>query len=483
MTPSGQSKTQSNLLGRFLWLLFAVVAPLAVSVVSIPLTTYKLSPKDFGLFSLVSSITALGPAVAGLGSSYVLANRFAGATLEEQIQTVSTLFWSGCAVLVGACGLLVAAYHWWIQLVPEIGAVPGRWLAWALLAMCAGFPWIIALDYLTLTAESRWFAVISIGQSLMTSGATLGLLYWVDLGAEALFAGATIGASFGGLLSLWSLRRHLRFRWSRSVGQDQFRLGGLLATSGLAEALQSTTERQLLARFVGLAGVGIYAHSAGYRRMVFSVIKSVSRTIWPETLSEAREPGLEFRQTRRVWAWVSAGLVAAGILLALWGDELIGWFTHGKFQAAAPLTAAWMGFLLVQFSGRSQMGYLFAKGKGPSYAACSLLASLGTIGLLFVLVPVFHLWGALLAVTISQLGLRLGVHLVCSRFSRLKFDDWPQVVGCLVIAGCICVERALHPAVPWRILLAIAAAAVFGLCLYREHRSVGLGGGHRALQT
>jgi O-antigen/teichoic acid export membrane protein len=456
------------MLTRFLWFLCAAIVPATLGFVTLPLTTFKLDPDDFGLFAVITSYSTLCSSVAGLGSSYMLAARFAVGSPIEQKRLVSTILITVGLVWCGIAALTILI--WNLGLRDWIGGTGagGAAVVLALMTAFLGYPWTISSDVLTLTGSSRQFAMISVVQSVVGSVVTVGALYLFNCGATSLYWGAFGGGCVAMIGALRHLKAYLSISFDWGLMREMLRYVPTITGASLLEGLQTIVERNLMAGTTGLAAVGVYSHSQSYRRLVFVALKSVSRAAFPDTLEEARRDPPTFSRTRHLWFGPYAGVVLFGVLMAVFGDWLVGALTHGKFVSAAPLAAMWMIYVLAQFSGRSQNGFLIGRGHGLTYARLSVAA--GLVGLIttILLVPAWGARGAYISCLAATVLSRVLMHVCTRRIAAVPFDDLPPLIGAAVIAGSLFLVEKMGRTIEARATVSIVALGIFGVVCRRE---------------
>lgn len=451
---------------RFLWFFTATAAPALVSLIMVPLTTSKLAAADFGVFALLMSIVGFGSAFAGLGATYIIAKQYLGLEDPARQRLVSTIINLGVLIWIVFALVVIAVSSVNGNGVFGLKDLRPSFLYISLAAGLCGIPWTVAADVLTVSKQSKSFAAISISQSIGGAIAITTCLYFFDAGPLALYIGALVGAFAGCIGSLVRLRSCLSLTIDRKTANTLLKFVPTTLGANLLDSAQTVLERQLLALFVGVSGLGIYTHAQSYRRLAFTAMKSVSRAVWPETLEEANASELSFEQTRYVWWIVYTLLFLCGLVCALFGEVIISWWTHGKFSDAYVFTALWMVFLLIQFTGRSQTGFMFAKGFGLAYSRMALAANSVGVLLLVLLVPHQRLTGAFLAALVPMLLLRIGMHVFCWRRASIPFDDGPAILGVVIICGALLAETAKPSALVRAIILCLAVgfycAGTFG---------------------
>jgi O-antigen/teichoic acid export membrane protein len=411
-----------------------------MSFVMVPVVTYILGPEDIGLFALVSVIPSMIAVVGTMGGGYLLAEHFPTLDHSARQRMISSMLISGTIILSVTTAMFAIIWHQWLHDVQVFRAIPNWALVISFATMFFGFPWVIANDIVTLEANAKVYAIVTILQSLGSAGTTAAGLFLFEWGVLSLFAAGAIGSviSCAGAFSvLWPYcRLQLRQEWVRKI----VHIGMPVTLANFIENFQGFVERYTVSSYAGLGQLGLFSHSQQYRALVAMILKAVARSIWPLTLKEARAEPCDFRKTKTAWTLAYVGVIAVGIIFATVGRELIATLTHGKFGDAFWMVGIWMVFILIQNSGKPETGILFAKGESVAYSRVTILSNLAAIILILLFVPRIGVLGVLIALIIQQAAVRMGVQLRARRHYYGGFDDgwvWAGSVIVGVVLACV----------------------------------------------
>ena len=466
---NGSNGTVQRAMGRFSLYLAPSVIQVGISFVMLPIATRVVGPREYGIFALASAYTGFGTALATLGGSFIIAHRFLGATLDEQQEVVSTVTLLGlmAVALYGAVIYLIWPF------LPGTPDVSYLLLTLSMAAVVIGQPWVVALDVLTIQGQARTFAAMSVVQSIV-SAALLALgLFKFKIGVTSFFI-SQLGAALVSLVAaVYILRPFLGLRLNRGVMGELKALGVLSGLSNTAESMQVAVERSALSLHAGLSELGIYSNSQAYRGFASVPVKAVARSIWPITLRDARDPNSDFAETKQAWDIAYLFLTASGIFFATLGDWLIGTLTHGKFTAAYLVAMVWMMFLLLQNTGKPQVGVMYGLGAGRKYARLVILSvGVGVVALL-LLTPWLGIWGAVVGAIVQQTFLRIAIQRVASSIRRTPFQDNWAFVGIAYIAAVFGVRYAVGGGHATNGLIFVIASVVLGIIARKPIVSAG----------
>lgn len=410
-------------ISRYAWFLVPGIVQGAVAFLTIPVATLRLGPADYGAFALVTGLTAAGSSLGMLGSGYRLAEVFSRGDQEEIRRAVTAQLVTSSLLLLACMSILVLAWWWGREHWESLAAVPFAGVVLSAAAMLGTGWWLVTSEVLTLTRRARMFAFGMMLQPLLNALILIVTLFVFDLGALSLYA-AAFGASAAALISsAVALRPYLTTRISGQHLRQVYSGAGLMTVSNASEAAYQAVERSLLSNWASLSQLGLYVHAQQYRALVSVAVKAGARSVWRDSLDEARRGDGVFGQTGAVWSLCYLAIGAGALVLAAVGPELIGALTHGKFVEAAPYAAASVAILLAIHLGKPQTAMLYAFGHGYAYARSTVIA-LAVAGVIAVLtIPVLGVWGALLAGLAQNVLLRLQIYFLAKRLGATPRQD------------------------------------------------------------
>ena len=212
-----------------------------------------LSPKDFGLVSMVVAFTGVLSYLRDFGLSSAAVQR---TTISEEQS--STLFWIN--LLIGALLGIIA-----LAMAPAIAAFYGDPRLFGITAVLAlGFPFNAAgtQHQALLQRQMRWttLAVISVvslmvGAAIAIAGAEAGYGYWA-------LVWMSIASPLAGTVGLWLTTGWVPGLPQRRVGARSLMLfGGTVTLRGLVTFVAYNADKVLIGRFWGAEAIGIYGRA------------------------------------------------------------------------------------------------------------------------------------------------------------------------------------------------------------------------------
>lgn len=451
---------------RSAWFALAGAASAVLSFALLPLTTRELGPREYGLYALVTAVTAVGSGLGTLGSGYVVYGL--GSADRGERPTILTSYLTLSLTITAACG--GAIFTVWVVAGDRLGAfgdVSAGNLAFAIATMLLTPAWVLAVDVLTLDQRATAYAVWTLLQFAAASATTLVALFTFDLGVGALFLGAAAGATVAALgaavtLSQTGVTPPRRERVRALARTVRSFVGAQLSDTGY-----TLLERTVLTSTSGVAPLGLYTHSQRYRDAVNLGVKSVARAAWPVTLDEARVDQGMFPYTRRVWSGIQAALAVAGVASAFVAEPVIDALTHGRFTPAAAYVPWWLVFVLLQSMAKPHTATVYVHATATVLARLNVGANAVAAAVLAIATVRYGAPGALAAVVAQALSYDLLTYRAARRVGHPPFTDISALAGIPLVILAAVVERHWIDSGSSRILGLLCGVAVAGTVFHR----------------
>ena len=327
-----------------------------------------LTPGDFGLIAMVTSVTGFLRVFKDLGLSTATVQR-------ENINhaQVSNLFWVNVAVsavlsVVVACLAPVVA---WFYREPRLVSVT---LALSVTFLFSGS----AVQHMALLCRQMRFkavAVIEVGS--MTVGVLSGItaaLY--NYGYWSLVI-SSVAMEASSLLFTWSISRW-RPQWPvlRSGTRSMIGFGANLTVASFINCLSRNVVTMLLGRFFGAASVGIYTRALALLiRPLDQLLSPVTSVLEPMLARLQGEPERLRRTFLQVYnSMALVGFFATGLLLAL-ARPITLVLLGSQWQQAAVIFAGFTGLALYAPLSSALGLLLISQGRGRDLLVISVVSN------------------------------------------------------------------------------------------------------------
>jgi len=370
-----------------------------LNLASIMVMARLLTPRDFGLYAMVTTITGFLFMFQDAGLSTATVQR------EEITHAqVSNLFWVNVGV-GGITSLVVAALApvvAWFYHEPRLVGITLVLSSSFLLAS-------LAVQHIALLNRQMRFAVIAViyivaaltGYLTGAGMALLGYGYWALVGASVTQGAVQLVLAW--LISAW--RPGLPSRNTQTWHMLTF--GANITAGSLIYSLARGTDNLLIGRFFGAASVGLYSRASILLiRPLQQFIIPINAVLIPALSRLQSEPERYRRTFLRVYdAMALISFLSTGLLLAL-ARPLTLVVLGPKWEQAVPIFAGFsIAALCIPLAGAST--WLFqTQGRGKDWLFFSLLGSCITVASFVVGLP---FGPAGMAISYSVCGLFIAV--------------------------------------------------------------------------
>lgn len=407
-------------------------------LIVVPLTTYYLEPKDFGVVAIITVFSGFVTPLSSVGVGWVLSGNYYRLSSRERGELIFNMLCVGLllrtfwVVIFGATAfsflpIVIKSYEnifllfFWIFLL-------GEWF---------NSVWEVTSYTMVLQKKGRMYALLDMTQILSNLIVLIVCLVIFRLKTISLVL-AYLGIALGGFMfSAIYIRKYIVPRIRKKWIKEIIKVGFPTIPHNLFEIISNSIERFLIARWIGLSQLGIYSHSLQYRRMFMMPFKAFSRSCSPEILEgiiQKDETKINFiKDILKKWFGLLT-LVGAGIIL--FSEDIIRILTHGKFTKAAPLVSLWFILILVYSFGLPYMQFLLANKKIKFIFWSDMIIGAISWGIIALFVKSFGIFGATISIILYFLMLYSVKKMYSIRLGSLNFEGY-HFIFTLILLLCL----------------------------------------------
>ncbi len=370
-----------------------------LNLASIMVMARLLTPRDFGLYAMVTTVTGFLWMFQDAGLST--------ATVQRQVIThaqVSNLYWINVAVgavttlFVAALSPAVA----WFYREPRLVAITMVLSITFLLASSAVQHMALLNRQMRFAAIAMIYIVSALAGYLVGAGmALLGYGYWSLVGAAVTQSAARLLLAW--VISGWRPQRPSRYTQTRHM----LTFGANITAGSLLYSLARGADNLLVGRFFGAAAVGLYSRASILLIRPLEQFTIPINAVLVPALSRIQAQPERYRRTfLRVYeALALISFLFAGLMLPL-ARPITLVVLGPKWEQAAPIFAGFsIAALCIPLAGAST--WLFqTQGRGKDWLINSLLGSFITVASFVAGLP---FGPAGVAIAYSLAGLFIGV--------------------------------------------------------------------------
>jgi O-antigen/teichoic acid export membrane protein len=436
--------------------------------IMLPIYTRFLTPRDYGVIELLSMTIEMIGLIAGIG---LVASVFKFSA-DAQTDTARRQLFStaGLAVLVLALTTSIAG----LLASPALGQLVFRSADHTLHFR------IFFLIYLVQTAETVPFlflralqkpvAYVTLNVLKLLGMLTLNVYFVVDLKMGVLgvlVSNLVVNTILAAGLSIYFFR-HVGFRFAPRILESLVRFGFPVVFWLAANFFMVFSDRYVLNHFTSTASVGIYSLAYKFAFVLTALAFTPFQMMWdPQRFNIARQANAQ-EVYRRMFIYLNIGLGGVATGLALFSQDVLRLMAAPEFHQAyrfVPLLL--LAQIIYHWTAYCNVG-LFLNEKTRALATVSGPIVMMVLGLNFLLIPMFGVYGAAIATLTAYTVRFLAIYGLAQREYHIDYR-WSRVFRLYAFFASAVVLRALVSGAPLVVTLSASALLCAGLvlCVYK----------------
>ncbi len=397
------------------------VAQQILGVITLPIYARVFDPSAYGVVEVITVGLSIVVIMIDLGlTSAAQRSYFDYDDSQEQARRVVLSTWMAPSmVLATAFGAAIAAANHPIAVALFSS---GRY---GLAVLLTG----LALPALTLAVCTREVMRLRfqpwhyLGSSLVTgvigTVVSVTLVLATHLGVAGVFAGMLAGNVLAAIYGLIVSLPHLTPRLSRRELRIMVAFGVPLIPSAISAWALQFVDRILLTKLASLKEVGEYAVANRLALGLLLIVSAFGIAYSPFMLSlHSEDPEAERQVRARLLTYVTAGLMAIAVVLALFSREIVAVIApsyHKTYQAVALVCLGTVALGVSQVT----MSEITLTRRTKLFALYAVIAAVINLGLNFALIPPWGQVGAAVATAVGYIALALLYHYGAQRVASI----------------------------------------------------------------
>lgn len=410
-----------------------IVLNRVISFLMLPIYTRFLSPQDFGILELLEMTIDVVTILAGMGMFNGLAKFYYGYEKpDDQQELVSTLFLMSLAIYFVLCvgGGLVSQDISLLVFGTErdAGLIQLSFINLFLQVLI-----FTPMAYIRVQQKSAFFVVVNGIKLLLQVSLNVLFVVFMNMGILGVLYGTLISSlAIGGWLAFYTFSQ-VRFHFSAKKAKRLLRFGSPFVVSSLGAFILTFSDRYFLNYYQELSAVGVYAlaYKFGFLLMTFPVAPLMN--IWMvQRFQLVSREGYE-RMFNQFFSWFSISVVAVMLTIALTVGDLLKVLSSSEFWVAARVVPIiLMAYFFQACTDFFNFG-IYYTGKTEHMAYGTILAALVILGLSFLLIPRYGMYGAAWATLLSFWVRLVYVYWASQRLFRINYGlyrpAWTTILG------------------------------------------------------
>lgn len=439
----------SSSLSRRLFRDFAVygggeIALRATGFVMLPIYTRLLAADEYGAWGFMTTAVGLLSALLVLGGDTAYSRFFFEAKTHEERQTLASTWFLFLGIWTAACSLLLALFSrpiaaWFLHHHSY-----GLALAFAILSTPLTVMNILLGEVLRNEFRALTYTVLNVAGAILLIGMTL--LFVVGLHKELTGLAFGTDAALAAMLPirLWTVRGHLRIRFSTPLLRRMIRFGAPLVPISIAYWVFAVSDRIVLAKLSTLHALGLYTVAGAVTAGLALIQAALARALGPHAIRMYEHAPEDARRALgRLLVYVVVAFGAVCVATSAFAHELlIALATPGYYGAAAAVGPLALGALFYATTQVTSLPMTFVKQTGH-LSRIAALAAIVNLGLNLALVPAFGMLASAWATAAAYLLLTAGYAIVGQRLWRIDYDIRSTITAVVLAAVLIPTARVL----------------------------------------
>jgi O-antigen/teichoic acid export membrane protein len=376
-----------------------------ISFLLLPVFTSYLTPTDYGIISILGLLTLVSTSVFSLGFGAASGICYFEGNNQERKETT---IWTALIILLVSVSILAM-----------LGTVFARQISWvafqafdyhylvtiSLLSTCLSILITPFMLYLQFEERAKTFVALTVVSTLTSIGLSIVMVVVLRKGVQGLIEGRLVAQGIGLVLYLLPVVSKLTFRFSWGIGKELLRLGVPLIPSFASIFVLQQMNRYILQWFGGLEAVGIYTIGFNIGFVMSLFVTGFANAWYPYYMSFIDKQDEARLLFGRILTYYVFGFGALSLLFYFAAKPVVMVMTQPAFHEANKVVglSASAQFLNGVFTILLP-GIYFSK-EVKYVSAIQAAAAFIAVGLNLLLIPMFGLLGAAIALMLGFLAM------------------------------------------------------------------------------
>lgn len=394
----------------------------------LPLYSYYLTPADYGLLGLVLTTATLIDVFVTLGFDVAFTRFYFDEDSDaNHRRVITTVFY----VKFFYGGLLLAVVAFFCPQIAELVTGDADNAIYFQVALINIFftNWS-DLPYTLFRLDHRpWtFTVFTLGRVLVQVPVTVAFVVWLDQGPMGVLIGNAVSAALLNFAALPTYWKRLDWRPDRRHMGAMMDFAWPAIFSTLSFYVLRLADRYFFVRFSTIAELGLYTVAQSLSQPVYLVMMAF-RMAWPQWhFAKLKEPELHKQMVARSSTYFLGFCLFMGAFMGVFMPIIVRLLlTKEAFWGVGPTTLV-LAFATIAYAAYFVfwVGSNVAK-KNRLIPVIAAVAGGLTIGLNFVLIPAYGMWGAAWSHLAGYALLALMVYFYSSHYYPIRFE-WARLL-------------------------------------------------------
>jgi len=394
-----------------------------IGFILLPLYTGYLSTDEYGVFAILEITGAIIVAVLSFRLSTAMMRWCANEKSLRKIKSI--IFTTYTTSLVALVFFNLVAIPFTSRISELFFGTGGYYKYFVILILSSSFGILnlFSFDLLRLKEKSVLYVVISGIRVLALLSLNIYFIKYKGYGVYGILLSQLISNVLISIITLPVLIRNMVFEYRFSELKPMLKYSGPLVFTVISMMVLTMSDRYIIKHYLNYSEVGIY--SLGYKLagvVNVIIIQSFQTGFLPISYKNYDKPDAQ-RFFSKTLTYYTLILVISSLALAMYSKEIIEIFSKNIAYNSAYKVIPYIALAFV-FKG---IQYMFSLGlhfvKKTKYNAYVVLfAAILNIGLNFILIPRFSIYGAAIATVISWAIMVVAFYKYSQHFYKIKYE-------------------------------------------------------------
>lgn len=404
-----------------------------IGFIMIPVYTHYLSPSDYGINELVGLTTEVIGIVLGLGIADAIYRFYYD---ESETYSPNTVFSTACVGVTISSFLLLGLIGMFSKPLTAVILEESSQHIYILLALAT--LWFnqqvnFIYTYLRISEASTKYLVVSLLKLIMALGLNILFIVGMRMGVLGLFISNCITAAVFAIGLYPFLLRRVGISFSWRLAKKMLRFSLPVIPSNLASLVVNASDRYFVKVYLSIADAGIYGLGYKLGNVVFYLVRVPFMQIWDPRKYALYSQGAPKEMFAQVATYFAGTMIFFGLGISIFVHDIIKVISPAAYWSAAQyVPAVTLCYIIYAMDHHVGFGILIAK-KTEYWAYTNLAMGGVNIGLNFLLIPTYGVWGAVWATFISLSFKVACLYFIGKRFFHIPFE-WRRMSAMLLTA-------------------------------------------------
>jgi O-antigen/teichoic acid export membrane protein len=447
-SPSSLRADVANLAGKSLVYGLGSVLVRAVGLLVLPLYTRHLTPADYGLVALGSTLTALLSLLLPLGLYNAVSRLFFLAESERDRRRLIGTIWLAMLGfgLVATLALDLAGGPLFGWLFPDLAFDPYVRIAlWTAYLSTFSF---VPLNLLQAQERPRAYTAWTAATLLLTVAITVLFVVVLGWGAYGYLLGTLVASAIVALPYLVMTLRHADFCIDGARLRSSLAFSLPLIPHGLAAWVLTLSDRTILQIYVSVADLGLYSLGYVFGMVQIMISGAIGNAWFPFVFKRFAEQGAAAEQrVARLATYYVLTICTVAVALCLFARDAIWVLTTDAFYPAHRVVPVivlgylWNGLYILP------QNLLFVRSKTFLISVVTVVAGAVNVAMNFWLVPAFGIMAAAWATFAAFFTMFVLLHAITRRVYPFPYE-YKRIAGILAATATVVVLGLSLPVAP-----------------------------------